>query len=152
MSAPELTRIERDVCRLILTGASNREIARQRGTAVRTVANQVASILKKTGAGSRAQLPLALVARSCTNEMGSVPEPLGNGNAQSAPRPAFVAVLSVRERQALRCMTLGHSTKEAASALGISATTVTLHLWSARRKLGIKSRVELVSLMSAASL
>jgi DNA-binding NarL/FixJ family response regulator len=44
-----LTAAEREVCRLLLAGASNAEIARQRGTAPRTVANQVAAILRKLG-------------------------------------------------------------------------------------------------------
>ncbi len=55
-----LTAAERDVCRHILSGAANREIAARRSCSHRTVANQVATILRKLGISSRAQLPLAL--------------------------------------------------------------------------------------------
>lgn len=51
-----LTDSERSVMRLMLEGQSNQQIAGVRRTAVRTVANQVASIFKKLGVGSRAEL------------------------------------------------------------------------------------------------
>jgi DNA-binding NarL/FixJ family response regulator len=54
--AANLTRSEQSVVRLVLEGKSNQEIAKDRRTAVRTVANQVASIFKKLGVGSRAEL------------------------------------------------------------------------------------------------
>lgn len=53
---PVLTPAEREVMALLLAGKSNGEIARQRKTAVRTVANQVASLFRKFGVGSRAAL------------------------------------------------------------------------------------------------
>src|SRR5262245_13517945 len=59
-----LSAAEKGVCRLLLTGASNAEIARQRRTSVRTVANQVAAILKKLNAGSRSELPMVLARKS----------------------------------------------------------------------------------------
>ena len=55
-SGPVLTPAEREVMTLLLAGKSNGEIARQRKTAVRTVANQVASLFRKFGVGSRAAL------------------------------------------------------------------------------------------------
>ncbi len=51
-----LTAAERDVARLAARGLSNREIAASRGTSVRTVANQVASVFVKLGVGSRREL------------------------------------------------------------------------------------------------
>ena len=64
ISAPEvearslagLSEAERDVLRHLLAGASNEEIAAERGSAVRTVANQVASIFRELGVNSRAEL------------------------------------------------------------------------------------------------
>lgn len=56
VDAAQLTPIERDVLRLLAAGHSNRQIAERRGVASRTVANQVASVLAKTGAGSRRAL------------------------------------------------------------------------------------------------
>jgi DNA-binding NarL/FixJ family response regulator len=51
-----LTEAEREVALLMLEGASNAEIARARGSAVRTVANQAASIFRKLGVCSRREL------------------------------------------------------------------------------------------------
>src|SRR5258706_9791616 len=51
-----LTPAERDVAFRALAGASNREIALGRGSAERTVANQLSSIFTKLGIGSRAEL------------------------------------------------------------------------------------------------
>ncbi len=51
-----LTRAEREVLALVVTGASNAQVARQRGTSVRTVANQMARLLQKLNAGSRYEL------------------------------------------------------------------------------------------------
>lgn len=57
---PELTAAEREVCALILAGYSNAEIARARTSAVRTVANQIASIFRKLDVASRAELTARL--------------------------------------------------------------------------------------------
>jgi DNA-binding NarL/FixJ family response regulator len=51
-----LTSAEENVVRAIFEGKSNEEIARDRGTSSRTVANQVASIFRKHGVTSRRQL------------------------------------------------------------------------------------------------
>jgi DNA-binding NarL/FixJ family response regulator len=51
-----LSASETHVLQLIIGGRSNAEIAAARSTSVRTVANQVASILKKLGVGSRYEL------------------------------------------------------------------------------------------------
>ena len=52
----ELSPAELDVARRILDGRSNAEIAAERATSARTVANQLASIYRKLGVGSRAEL------------------------------------------------------------------------------------------------
>lgn len=54
--APVLTGAEREVLRAVLEGRTNASIARDRGTAVRTVANQVAALFRKFGASSRLDL------------------------------------------------------------------------------------------------
>lgn len=51
-----LTEAERDVLALLQRGLSNPAIARLRSRSVRTIANQVASLLKKTGSASRRAL------------------------------------------------------------------------------------------------
>ena len=52
----QLSSAERDVLALTLGGQSNASIARARGTAARTVANQLSSIFRKLGVVSRAEL------------------------------------------------------------------------------------------------
>jgi DNA-binding CsgD family transcriptional regulator len=57
LTLPEsLTKAEREIALEVLEGKTNSEIASSRDTSVRTVANQINSILRKTGAGSRAEL------------------------------------------------------------------------------------------------
>lgn len=51
-----LTHAERDVVRRVLRGASNAQVARERGRSPRTVANQLASAFVKLGVGSRTEL------------------------------------------------------------------------------------------------
>jgi DNA-binding NarL/FixJ family response regulator len=54
--AAKLTPAERDVLEGLTRGLSNREIADRRRSSLRTVANQVARLLKKHGASSRLEL------------------------------------------------------------------------------------------------
>lgn len=51
-----LTIAESEVVRDMLAGLSNAAIARSRGRSARTIANQVASILRKLGVRSRVEL------------------------------------------------------------------------------------------------
>lgn len=51
-----LTPGERHVLALVLQGKTNQQVAKARGTSVRTVANQVASIFRKLNVQSRAEL------------------------------------------------------------------------------------------------
>jgi DNA-binding CsgD family transcriptional regulator len=63
LAIPEqLSAAEREVAELMLSGLSNAEIAAFRGTALRTVANQVAVIFDKVGVGSRGELVARLIA------------------------------------------------------------------------------------------
>ncbi len=56
----DLSAAERDVLRWLLRGESNAQVAARRQTAVRTAANQVASIFRKIGVASRAELAARL--------------------------------------------------------------------------------------------
>lgn len=51
-----LTAAEREIAQFVRDGLSNQAIAELRGGSVRTVANQVASVLRKHGVRSRAEL------------------------------------------------------------------------------------------------
>jgi DNA-binding NarL/FixJ family response regulator len=59
----ELSAAEKEVAELIVRGLSNSEIAAERGTALRTVANQVQAIFTKLGVGSRGELIALLTGR-----------------------------------------------------------------------------------------
>jgi DNA-binding CsgD family transcriptional regulator len=51
-----LTAAERQVALAVLSGLSNADIARMRGSSPRTVANQLATIFRKLGVRSRSEL------------------------------------------------------------------------------------------------
>ena len=57
---PSLSEAERAVARAVIEGHSNAEIAALRRTSTRTVANQVASVLKKMCVRSRGELVASL--------------------------------------------------------------------------------------------
>lgn len=63
--AGALTTAEAEVARLAVGGLGNGEIARRRARSARTVANQLASVYRKLGVGSRLELAarLATLAR-----------------------------------------------------------------------------------------
>jgi DNA-binding CsgD family transcriptional regulator len=56
----DLSTAEREVLRWLLQGETNAQVAARRQTAVRTAANQVASIFRKIGVTSRAELAARL--------------------------------------------------------------------------------------------
>jgi DNA-binding CsgD family transcriptional regulator len=58
-----MTPAERDVADRVLLGHSNADIARQRGTTERTVANQLTTLFRKLSINSRIELVLLLVSR-----------------------------------------------------------------------------------------
>lgn len=51
-----LSDAEADVARRVVAGETNEQIAANRGTSARTVANQIASIFRKLGVASRTEL------------------------------------------------------------------------------------------------
>ena len=57
---PLLTEAEREIALAVCQGRTNAEVAARRGVSARTVANQVASLFKKLGVGSRTELAARL--------------------------------------------------------------------------------------------
>ena len=55
-----LTDAEQEVALLVFEGATDEQIAAERGASVKTVGNQLGSIFRKLGVSSRAQLVLRL--------------------------------------------------------------------------------------------
>lgn len=72
-----LSEAEREVANLVLDGKTNEEIADARRTSVRTVANQLQSIYRKLGIGSRVELVTFLV-----DERAGVPRPRASVSRQ----------------------------------------------------------------------
>jgi DNA-binding NarL/FixJ family response regulator len=62
--SPTLAPAEAEVCRLLLAGCSHQQIARARGRAQRTVANQLAAAFTKLKVSGRQELVTRLVRRS----------------------------------------------------------------------------------------
>jgi DNA-binding CsgD family transcriptional regulator len=65
-----LTQAEREVAESVVRGLANAEIARARGTSVRTVANQMRTLFEKLGVGSRGELRARLVRGGGTQPSG----------------------------------------------------------------------------------
>jgi DNA-binding NarL/FixJ family response regulator len=69
---------------------------------------------------------------------------LAGGMRKSAARGPGSPQVSERENQVLRLVAKGHSNKEIASELGISAKTVEVHKANAMKKLGFRGRIDVV--------
>jgi DNA-binding NarL/FixJ family response regulator len=63
---------------------------------------------------------------------------------QSQPKSETVASISDREAEVLRLIAWGHSYKEIAERMQISAKTVEVHKSNAMKKLNMKSRIDIV--------
>lgn len=68
------TAAEHEVLAMVARGMSNDAIARARGRSIRTIANQVAALLRKSGAGSRRSLA-ALAGRAERTPLGETTNP-----------------------------------------------------------------------------
>lgn len=63
-------------------------------------------------------------------------------SAEAPPTEAWVASLSPREMQVLKCMARGISNKEIGRELNLAEVTIKLHLRTIFRKIGARSRAE----------
>ena len=139
-----LSPAERQVARLAAAGLPNAEIARSRGSAVRTVANQIASAFRKLGVRSRLEL-WALVAREGSRVGAELrPDPVRIGASSGGDGESCLGALTSRQRAVLAYAAMGHQNKLIGHLLGLSASAVSFHLESIRQKLGLASRAELV--------
>lgn len=141
-SAPVLTSAERRVLLLLLRGFGNDAIAAARGTAVRTVANQVSTLLRKFGTGSRTELA-AQVARLAHGEIE-----LEQRAREASSAALTLARLNPRQRLALGLRARGHSLKYIGYELGVTPSTVSGVLKSGMRALGVRSGLELSTLFA----
>jgi DNA-binding CsgD family transcriptional regulator len=68
---------------------------------------------------------------------------------RNEPRGRDLLAITDRERQVLELASLGHTNKHIAYELGIAQSTVTIHLQRGLRRLGLRSRAELIGLRAA---
>jgi DNA-binding CsgD family transcriptional regulator len=119
-----LTSAESEVLDLIRAGLTNSDIAQKRGTSTRTVINQIAHILRKSGVCSRRELK-AMPTKGARIE-----------GFPGAPAPASARrMLTPREDEAFALASMGKSNKLIAYELGIGVSTVGTLLSRAKRKL-----------------
>ena len=135
---------EQHVLALLLDDYSNVAIALARATSPRTVANQIASLLRKVGLCSRAEL-IAWVADILP------PDIRCDWSRRLAlllavGEPAFTP----RVRQAISLRARGHSVKFISYELGVAPSTVSAELKAAMRRLEIRSSLELCALFGPA--
>jgi DNA-binding NarL/FixJ family response regulator len=133
VASERLTHAETEVVRAALTGATNSEVAAKRQTSLRTVANQLASAYRKLGVCSRSELAVRIAAAGLRHQGRRI--------------AGVLRALTPRERAVARLVATGQSGKVIAYELGVAESTVSSILGSMRRKLGVRSRVELFSLL-----
>jgi len=126
-----LTAAEHEVAYGLWLGRSYEQIARERGTSVRTVANQVRAAFRKLRINSRAELCAALHAV------------FGQPHRESAAPRASLAALSPREHVVLARRARGDSLKAIAYDLAVSTSTICRDLQRAMAELGLVTPGEL---------
>lgn len=126
-----LTDAELAIAPLVAQGCTNEEIARVRGTAPRTVANQLAALYRKLGVTSRVEMVRALDAQ------------LDEGDAV-APSANALRLLSRVEKETLETAARGVPMKVIAIDLGLAPHTIAARLQRCAHKLGMGSRITLL--------
>ncbi len=133
-----LTAAERAIAALVAGGYSNQQIARLRGTAPRTIANQLAGLYRKLGVTSRVEMAHALDAQ------------LDEGEAIT-PTAVALQLLSETEKQTLETAARGVPIKVIAIDLGLAPHTIGARLRRCAHKLGMGSRITLLRACGRAS-
>ncbi len=152
-----LTPAERAVVEGVLAGKSNAELARERSTCTRTVANQLSAAYHKLGVRTRAELARKLSAPS-GHPNAAVLELLTGGwiltervdagdRGWAIARPRSTP-LTTAEIDALRARALGASLAKIAAALGVSEPTACRRVKSGMQKLGVGSVAELARVLA----
>lgn len=142
----KLTPVEQDVARLSALGMSYKEIAAELGIKEGSVGPALHSATRKLGLEKPLHLPLffrdaqARVRPICL-ESGDVRLRVAGG----APAMPVDARLTPAEDQVLSLLLEGHSNAFIASARGASKKTIANQIYALFRKLGVRSRQELVA-------
>jgi len=141
-SCAVLTPREEEVMALLCSGASNQAIARELRVSIHTVRRHVSNILTKLNASCRTEAAVHFLGSTYASqkeERSDTPRLLDELVDLGA------APLSQREREVLRLLMRGKTTRAIAEALSISTTTVRRHVANACRALGVNSRTEAIT-------
>jgi DNA-binding CsgD family transcriptional regulator len=136
-------------------GASDFGVARLDGTLLYVGANLCAVIQREVAGWHGSMLPAPVIAQlqkaPCVMRLGRCALTL-TPNAEhvilSLEAQSRGAVLAPRERTAAMLFAAGHSYKEIARILGLSPSTVRTYLRNCYLQLGVKSKIELGSVLS----
>ncbi len=140
-----LTPRQRHVAHLVSMGFSNGEIAYSMGLSESAVASHVSAVLRKLDLRRREELPEAL----STEDTRTTTATLEEQTIAVASKPVGVDVrihgLTPAEGEVVSGVIDGLSDREIAAGRGVAVRTVSNQLRSAFRKLGVRSRAELVA-------
>ena len=147
-AAPEvLTARQREVLKLVAGGKSTKEIAFLLNLSVKTVETHRAQIMERLGIRDVAGLvryALRTVIRGESWLSPAVSRQVVEGYVQRVGGDAGADVLTARQREVLRLVAGGKSTKEIAFALNLSVKTVETHRAQIMERLGIRDVAGLV--------
>lgn len=144
-----LTNAERAVLAHVLASCSNRDIAKARAVASRTVANQMASLLRKMRIGCRNEALAAMMTRGSVERTpeGLIVRFVHENDLYTlvlrSPTMRASSPLSAEERAIVERVGRGMPDKMIASDLGVNAWVVSMRLSRLRKRLGLRGRAEL---------
>lgn len=142
-----LTPRQRHVAHLVSMGHSNKEVAYALGLSASAVSTHVSAVLRRLGLRRREQLVAALSpgpARTTKSRMGNAV--VGVASTPVAV-PGADHGLTEAEREVVAGVVRGLSDREIAAERGVAPRTVANQLRSVFRKVGVRSRSELVGVI-----
>ena len=124
MTKQRITPRQAQVVDGVVEGLTNQAIAHRLSITVSTVKIHLRAIFDVTGVSSRLQLAMMFAGKD------------------TSPTPG--PLVSPRQREVLRLVALGHTSREIAAQLRVSAKTVAAHRYQLMRKLGLRNSAEAV--------
>ncbi|GAA4687595.1 helix-turn-helix transcriptional regulator [Nocardioides nanhaiensis] len=126
---------ETEVARLVVAGATNREVAGRLHLSPHTVRAHVSRVLAAFGVATRAELP-GRAGDAAPGDTAVVPAGAAGGAVQAAP----LGPLTARQAEVAVLVARGLPDEAVAAALGISVRTVRKHLGDVAARWGLHGR------------
>jgi DNA-binding NarL/FixJ family response regulator len=136
-----LTERQRQTLRLLVDGATEKQIAARLRLSAHTVHHYVAALYRAFAVTNRAQL----IARLRSSASGGGPWRAAGPDAPAPPNHDDAILLPPRLRHTLSALLQGGSEKEIAATLGISRHTVHEYVQEIYRRMNVRSRPELMA-------